>query len=75
MAEKDDYLIDILLDLGFVAPDQVDKLRGEAHSAGVGVVDLMVAIEEEFGVEIDQTEMASLATVGDAVELLEDKLA
>jgi type IV pilus assembly protein PilB len=43
VAEKDDYLIDILVDLGFVTPDKVAELRPEAHSAGVGVVDLMLA--------------------------------
>ncbi len=43
MAEKDDYLVDILVDLGFVTPDQVASARAEAKSAGVGVVDLMVA--------------------------------
>ena len=43
MAEKDDYLVDILIDLGFVSPDQVAALRPEAQSSGVGLVDLMVA--------------------------------
>jgi type IV pilus assembly protein PilB len=43
VAEKDDYLVDILVDLGYVSPDQVASLRQEAHSAGVGVVDLMLA--------------------------------
>ena len=43
MAEKDDYLADILVDLGFVSPDRVAELRTEAASAGVGVVDLMLA--------------------------------
>ena len=43
MAEKDDYLADILVDLGFVSPEQVAALRTEASAAGVGVVDLMVA--------------------------------
>jgi type IV pilus assembly protein PilB len=43
VAEKDDYLVDILVDLGFVTPDQVASLRPEAQSAGVGLVDLMVA--------------------------------
>ena len=43
MAEKDDYLVDILVDLGFLTPDQVAALRTEAQSAGVGVVDLAVA--------------------------------
>jgi general secretion pathway protein E/type IV pilus assembly protein PilB len=43
VAEKDDYLVDILVDLGFVTPDQVAQLKPEAESAGVGLVDLMVA--------------------------------
>ena len=43
MAEKDDYLVDILTDLGFVSPDKVAELRPEAQSAGVGLVDLMLA--------------------------------
>jgi general secretion pathway protein E/type IV pilus assembly protein PilB len=43
VAEKDDYLIDILVDLGFVTPDKVAELRPEAQAAGVGLVDLMVA--------------------------------
>jgi acyl carrier protein len=39
------------------------------------LVDLMVAVEEEFDVRLSDEEVANLATVGDAVELLEDKLA
>ncbi len=33
----------MLVDLGFVSPQQVEALRTEAESAGVGVVDLMLA--------------------------------
>jgi general secretion pathway protein E/type IV pilus assembly protein PilB len=43
VAEKDDYLIDMLVDLGFTSPDQVAQARAEAESSGVGVVDYMVA--------------------------------
>ena len=43
MAEKDDYLLDLLVDLGFTNAEQVAKAREEAHAAGVGVVDLLVA--------------------------------
>jgi acyl carrier protein len=39
------------------------------------LVDLMVAIEEEFEVKIPDDAMAEMATVGDAVEYLEDALA
>jgi general secretion pathway protein E/type IV pilus assembly protein PilB len=43
VAEKDDYLVDILTDLGFVSAEQVTALRREAEAAGVGLVDLMIA--------------------------------
>jgi type IV pilus assembly protein PilB len=42
MAAKDDYLLDQLIDLGFVTKPQVEALRVEADAAGVGVVDLLV---------------------------------
>ena len=35
MAEKDDYLIDILVDLSFVTADKVAELRPEAQASGV----------------------------------------
>jgi general secretion pathway protein E/type IV pilus assembly protein PilB len=43
VAEKDDYLADVLVDLGFVKADQVAKSRQEAQASGVGVVDLLLA--------------------------------
>ena len=43
MAEKDDYLADILVDLGFVSAEKVAETRREAEAAGVGLVDLLVA--------------------------------
>jgi acyl carrier protein len=39
------------------------------------LVDLMVAIEEEFDVSIPVDEMSGLVTVGDAVDYLEERLA
>jgi acyl carrier protein len=39
------------------------------------LVDLMLAIEEEFDVRIPDDEMAAISTIGDAVDYLEDKLA
>jgi len=43
VAEKDDYLLDLLVDLGFTNAGQVAQARTEAQAAGVGVVDLLVA--------------------------------
>ncbi len=43
MAEKDDYLLDLLVDLGFTNAEQVAQARTEAQAAGIGVVDQLVA--------------------------------
>jgi general secretion pathway protein E/type IV pilus assembly protein PilB len=43
VAEKDDYLADVLVDLGLAPADQVAKAREEASASGVGVVDLLLA--------------------------------
>jgi len=39
---KEDYLLENLIDLGYVTTQQVDELRPEADSSGLGVVDLML---------------------------------
>jgi general secretion pathway protein E/type IV pilus assembly protein PilB len=43
VAEKDDYLLDVLVDLGFVNAEQVAQARHEAGASGVGAVDLLLA--------------------------------
>jgi general secretion pathway protein E/type IV pilus assembly protein PilB len=43
VAEKDDYLVEILADLGFVTSAQVEQARSEASASGVGIVDLLLA--------------------------------
>lgn len=42
MAAKDDYLLDTLVDMGLLAPEQVEEARSEAE-AGEGVLDALVA--------------------------------
>lgn len=42
MAAKDDYLLENLIDIGYVTHGQVESLRPQAEAAGMGVVDLMV---------------------------------
>ena len=85
MAEKDDYLVDILLDLGFVTPAQVEAARTEAASSGVGVVDLMVANKiirpadvaqakaAHFGAEV--VNLADLRLTDDVISLIRRDIA
>ncbi|HEY0550225.1 MAG TPA: hypothetical protein VGF13_11540, partial [Verrucomicrobiae bacterium] len=42
VAAKDDYLIDTLIDLGYVTHDQVASVQPDSESSGEGVVDLLV---------------------------------
>jgi type IV pilus assembly protein PilB len=73
VAEKDDYLVDILVDLGFVSPDKVAELRKEAESAGVGVVDLMVANKVVRPADVTQAKAAHFGA--EVVNLSELKIA
>lgn len=43
MAASDDYLIDLLVDMGFITHDQVDAVRPKSDETGEGVVDTLVA--------------------------------
>jgi general secretion pathway protein E/type IV pilus assembly protein PilB len=42
VAAKDDYLVDNLIDLGFVTNEQVEALRSDVNSSGLGLVDLLL---------------------------------
>lgn len=48
----------MLVDLGFVTPDQVTQARQEAEASGVGVVDLMVANKAVRAEDVTQAKAA-----------------
>jgi type IV pilus assembly protein PilB len=64
VAAKDDYLVEKLIELGFITPEQVAPIQEEALSSGTGVVDLLLerkvlsplevttAKASHFGVEV-----------------------
>jgi type IV pilus assembly protein PilB len=80
VAEKDDYLLDLLVDLGFTSADVVAKAREEASAAGVGVVDYLVANKvirpgdvtqakaAQFGAEV--VNLASLKIEDDVIAVI-----
>ncbi len=72
VAEKDDYLVDILVDLGFVSTDQVATLRPEAQSSGVGLVDLMLANKMVRPADVTQAKAAHFGA--EVVNLNEQKI-
>jgi type IV pilus assembly protein PilB len=73
VAEKDDYLADILVDLGFVSPEKVAEARQEAQASGVGVVDLMVANKVVRPEDVTQAKAAHFGA--EVVNLSELKIA
>ena len=63
VAEKDDYLLDLLVDLGFTDAGQVGKAREEANAAGVGVVDFLVANKVISTGDVTQAKAAQFGAV------------
>jgi general secretion pathway protein E/type IV pilus assembly protein PilB len=58
VAEKDDYLLDLLVDLGFTTADLVAQARVEAQASGVGVVDFLVANKAIRPADVTQAKAA-----------------
>jgi len=42
LSAKDDYIVEKLIELGYITQEQIDPVQEEAISAGVGVVDLLL---------------------------------
>jgi len=80
VAEKDDYLADVLVDLGLLNAEQLAKARGEAQAAGVGVIDLLLANKvirtadvtqakaAQFGAEVVQ--LATIQIPDEAISII-----
>ena len=57
-----------------------EKINDEAHFEedldvdSLGVVELLMALEDEFGVKIPDEEAESIMTVGQAIDLVHSKL-
>jgi type IV pilus assembly protein PilB len=58
VAEKDDSLLDLLVDLGFTTADLVAQARVEAQASGVGVVDFLVANKAIRPADVTQAKAA-----------------
>ncbi|MBL9137168.1 MAG: Flp pilus assembly complex ATPase component TadA [Verrucomicrobiales bacterium] len=58
MAASDDYLIDLLVDMGFVTHDQVDAIRPKTDETGEGIVDTLVAEKSLTRTQVAQAKAA-----------------
>ena len=50
------------------------KLEEDLELDSLGIVEVVMAFEDEFGIEIDDEELTDVGTVGQAVNLLHSKL-
>ena len=69
-------LKEMLVNELLIAPEDITLEAELANDLGISSVDLADLIcncEEKFGVEIDDTDMTKLVTVGDVVAYLEEK--
>ena len=50
------------------------QLEEDLEIDSLGIVEVVMAFEDEFGIEIDDEELTDVGTVGQAVNLLHSKL-
>jgi acyl carrier protein len=75
--EIESKLTDLLVDeLGIerddIRPDA--KFEEDLDVDSLGVVELLMALEDNFGVKIPDEEAEQISTVGEAIDLVEKKL-
>jgi len=58
VAAKDDYLLENLIELGYVTHDQVEAIRPEAEVAGSGIVDMLLDRKIITSVTVTQAKAA-----------------
>jgi acyl carrier protein len=77
MAEKsiEQRVKDIIVEQLGVKPDQVTpeaKFIEDLGADSLDTVELIMALEEEFGIEVPDEQAEKLATVGDVVKYIEE---
>jgi acyl carrier protein len=77
MAEKpiDQRVKDIIVEQLGVKPDQVTpeaKLIEDLGADSLDAVELVMALEEEFGIEVPDEQAEKLQSVGDIIKYIED---
>lgn len=77
MADKpiDQRVKDIIVEQLGVKPDQVTpeaKLIEDLGADSLDAVELVMALEEEFGIEVPDEQAEKLQTVGDIVKYIEE---
>jgi acyl carrier protein len=78
MAEVPEKVKSIIAEQLGVKPEEVTPQASFIEDLGadsLDTVELVMALEEEFGVEIPDEDAEKMTTVGDAVKYIEEKIA
>ncbi len=77
MADTFEQVKKIIVELLAVDPAKVTKearFREDLEADSLDLVELIMEFEDEFGGEISDEDAQKIATVGDAVQFLEEKM-
>jgi acyl carrier protein len=77
MASTEERVRDIVVDLLGVDPARVTpeaRFREDLEADSLDLVELIMAIEEEFGGEISDEEAQKITTVGEAVTYIDTRM-
>ena len=77
MADTFEKVKNIIVELLAVDPSKVTKearFREDLEADSLDLVELIMEFEDEFGGEISDEDAQKIATVGDAVQFLEEKM-
>jgi len=77
MANTFEQVKNIIVELLAVDPSKVTKearFREDLEADSLDLVELIMEFEDEFGGEISDEDAQKIATVGDAVQFLEEKM-
>jgi acyl carrier protein len=66
------FIEDLGIDESKISMDS--KLEEDLEIDSLGIVEVVMAFEDEFDIEIDDEELADVKTVGEAVNLLHSKI-
>lgn len=73
MLEKVSSIIAEQLSLGDMEITAESNFKDDLGADSLDLFELVMALEEEYGIEIPSEDLENIATVGDVIEYLKDK--
>jgi acyl carrier protein len=78
MQNLNERVKNVLVDLDYIKPDTEingnTTIQGDLDLDSLDSVEFIMAIEDEFGIEIDDNDSEKMKTLGDVIEYLKKRL-